>query len=345
MKIIVLAGGYSPEREVSLSSGALIANALIENGHEVLLADLYLGLTSNYENSYLTKDMDKRFHFEISNREPDLLTLKENTHHNNQYIGPYIIDACQNADLTFLALHGGIGENGQLQALLDIYGIPYTGSSYEGCLLSMNKDISKKLMLTAGVKTANWQTYDLNSLALQNDLDIAYPCVFKPLSCGSSIGVTILENIHDLQDAIDAAKIYESDVLIEEKIIGREFSVGILGKKELPPIEIIPHNGFYDYANKYQAGSTMEICPANITKTLERKLISTAKKVHNILKLGFYSRIDFIVDKNETLWCLEANSLPGMTPTSLIPQEAKAAGIEYNELCEMIVQESIKSKP
>jgi D-ala D-ala ligase N-terminal domain protein len=342
MKIIVLAGGYSPEREVSLSSGSLIANALIENGHKVLLADLYLGLSSNYENSYLTKNMDKRFHFEVSNKEPDLLTLKEKTPHTNKYIGPYIIEACQNADLTFLALHGGIGENGQLQALLDIYGITYTGSSYEGCLLSMNKDISKKLMLTAGVKTADWKTYNLNSLELHNELNITYPSVLKPLNCGSSIGVTILENIHDLQDAINAAKAYESDVLIEKKIIGREFSVGILGEKELPPIEIIPRNGFYDYTNKYQTGGTTEICPANITKELERKLIDTAKIVHQILKLGFYSRIDFIVDENETLWCLEANSLPGMTPTSLIPQEAKAAGIEYNELCEMIVQETIK---
>ncbi len=342
MKIIVLAGGYSPERDVSLSSGSLIANALIENGHEVLLADLYLGLDENYEKHYLTKDMEERYHYEIPDREPDLAALKEKAAQKEVYIGPRIIEACQNADLAFLALHGGIGENGQLQAVFDVYGIRYTGSSYEGCLLSMNKDVSKKLMAAAGVKTAEWKTYHLGSDELKNGLDIDCPCVLKPLSCGSSVGVTILDNIRDLQKAIESARIYESDILVERKITGREFSVGILGDMVLPPIEIIPQKGFYDYANKYQSGGAIEICPADISKELENRLAENARKVHEVLNLGYYSRIDFIVDGNNVPWCLEANSLPGMTPNSLIPQEAEKVGIDYNNICEMIAQAGIQ---
>lgn len=342
MKIVVLAGGYSPERDVSLCSGALIANALIENGHRVLLADLYLGLKDQYEDMYLSKEMEERYHFDIPEVEPDLLKLKEQSKNKDALIGPKIIEACQNADLTFLALHGGIGENGELQATLDTFGIRYTGSSYEGCLLAMNKDISKKLMVTANVKTAEWNTYSLDCNDIHQFDDVKYPCVMKPLSCGSSVGVTILNDQKDLEKAIASAKVYESNVLIEQKIVGREFSVGVLNGEALPAIEIVPKQGFYDYKNKYQSGCTNELCPAPISKELEQKLGEHALRVHKALQLGFYSRVDFIVDGDENLWCLEANTLPGMTPNSLLPQEAKVVGIEYNELCEMIVKAGVK---
>ena len=343
MKIVVLAGGLSPERDVSLCSGSLIANALIENGHEVLLADLYLGFpNASYEASYLTKDSSERYHYEIPEVEPDLQKLKATSGNKNALIGPHVIEACQNADLAFLALHGHIGENGMLQAVLDTFGIRYTGTGYEGCLLGMNKDISKKLMLAAGINTAPWKTYSLNDLAPDDLDDIAYPCVVKPLSCGSSIGVSILDNKEQLSQALDFAKTYESDILIEEKISGREFSVGILDGAALPSIEIIPKQGFYDYKNKYQADCTTEVCPAEIPESLEMKLRTAALKVHKALHLGYYSRVDFIVDSNEGLWCLEANTLPGMTPNSLIPQEARANGIAYNDLCEMIAQAALR---
>ena len=343
MKIVVLAGGLSPERDVSLSSGSLIANALIENGHEVLLADLYLGFpNANYEASYLTKDSTERYHYEIPEVEPNLQQLKASSGNGNALIGPHVIEACQNADLAFLALHGDIGENGMLQAVLDTFGIRYTGTGYEGCLLGMNKDISKRLIVAAGIHTAPWKTYSLNGSTLEDFADVTYPCVVKPLSCGSSIGVSILENPAQLSDAMDFAKTYESDILIEKKITGREFSVGILNGSALPSIEIIPKQGFYDYKNKYQADCTTEVCPAKIPESLEMKLRAAALEVHKVLHLGYYSRVDFIVDANEELWCLEANTLPGMTPNSLIPQEARAAGIAYNDLCEMIVQAAVR---
>lgn len=340
MRIIVLAGGLSPERDVSLSSGSLIANALIENGHDVMLLDLFLG-NDNKEilPVYRNKNSKYRFNYIVPEHEPDLTAIKSSVISNNDFIGNGVIDLCKDADVVFLGLHGSIGENGQLQAVFDMYGINYTGTKYIGSLLAMDKDISKKLMRENGILTADWQYIKLNE---HNDfINIKYPCVVKPCSCGSSIGVTIVENKNQLNCAIDYAKKYEEYVIIEDKIEGREFSVGILNGKTLPVIEIKPLRGFYDYKNKYQKGLTEEICPADISDEMSQILQNNALAVHNTLRLGFYSRIDFILDDNHNAYCLEANTLPGMTPTSLFPQEALAAGISYRELCNIIVNGNI----
>lgn len=336
MKIIVLSGGLSPERDVSLSSGALIANALIENGHDVMLLDLFLGNENKeIEPIYRNKNSKYRFNYVVPEQEPDLLSIKACVDSDNDFIGNGIIDLCKKADIVFMGLHGSVGENGQLQAVFDLYGIKYTGTGYIGSLLAMDKDISKRLMRENNILTADWKYIKLNE---DNDLsDIKFPCVVKPCSCGSSVGVTIVENTNQLNSAIDYAKKYEDFVVIEDKIVGREFSVGILDGKTLPVIEIKPLNGFYDYKNKYQKGFTEEICPADISKEIEQLLQCNALKVHNTLRLGFYSRIDFIVDDRNNAFCLEANTLPGMTPTSLLPQEALAASISYNQLCNKIV--------
>jgi D-alanine-D-alanine ligase len=233
-------------------------------------------------------------------------------------------------------LHGSVGENGQLQALLDMYGISYTGSSYVGSLLAMDKDLSKILMRAEGIQTPNWEVKDITSKDFDAD-SIALPCVIKPCSCGSSVGVSIVYNKQELQTALEYARLYESRVLLEQLVPGREFSIGILKGEALPPIEIIPNAGFYDYANKYQKGRTTEICPAQLDEGICLAMQIEAKKVHKALHLGFYSRIDFILDGNNEFFCLEANTLPGMTPTSLLPQEAAAAGITYNQLCEMLL--------
>ena len=336
MKIIVLSGGLSPERDVSLSSGALIANALIENGHDVMLLDLFLGNENKeIEPIYRNKNSKYRFNYVVPEQEPDLLSIKACVDSDNDFIGNGIIDLCKKADIVFMGLHGSVGENGQLQAVFDLYGIKYTGTGYIGSLLAMDKDISKRLMRENNILTADWKYIKLNE---DNDLsDIKFPCVVKPCSCGSSVGVTIVENTNQLNSAIDYAKKYEDFVVIEDKIVGREFSVGILDGKTLPVIEIKPLNGFYDYKNKYQKGFTEEICPADISKEIEQLLQCNALKVHNTLRLGFYSRIDFIVDDRNNAFCLEANTLPGMTPTSLLPQEALAASISYDQLCNKIV--------
>ncbi|MHB1483065.1 MAG: D-alanine--D-alanine ligase family protein [Saccharofermentanales bacterium] len=337
MRIVVLAGGLSPERDVSLSSGSLIANALIENGHDVLLVDLYIGIQSeNNELPFLNKNSSERYHFQIPASEPDLKKLKNESENGENLIGKNVLDICRSVDIVFIALHGSIGENGQLQAVFDAYGICYTGSGYIGSLLAMDKDISKKLMVINDIKTACWNLYNIQEADIFDFKNVLYPCVVKPCSCGSSVGISIVENQDELNQAISYAKIHENLILIEDKITGREFSVGILNDIALPVIEIIPKMGFYDYKNKYQSGMSDEVCPANINDNITRKIQSVALSVHKILRLGFYSRIDFILDDKNDIYCLEANTLPGMTPTSLLPQEAKAAGISYNELCERI---------
>lgn len=342
MKIIVLAGGLSPERDVSLSSGALIANALLENGHEVMLLDLYLG-TKNIEFSpeYRTGSAPKKFSYTVPAEEPNLAALQKQAGGQKALIGEGVLHLCTQADLVFLALHGATGENGQLQATFDVHGIQYTGTGYIDSLLAMDKDISKQLLRQNGILTPNWQRIRIETDAAAAGIlgtDEMLPCVVKPCSCGSSVGVTIAETAAQLIAALKHALQYEDTFLIEEKIEGREFSVGILAGEALPVIEIRPLSGFYDYKNKYQKGLAEEICPAEIPDEVRTLLQSSAKEVHRILQLGFYSRVDFIVDRENRAYCLEANTLPGMTPTSLLPQEALAAGISYHELCEQIAR-------
>lgn len=340
MKIVVLAGGLSPERDVSLSSGALISNALIENGHDVMLLDLYLGENNKeIEPIYRNKQSTYRFSYTVPEHEPDLDALKASIDNNNCLIGNGVIKLCKESDIVFLGLHGSVGENGQLQAVFDVNGIKYTGSGYIGSLLAMDKDLSKKLMKENNVLTPPWKFIHLNE---SDDLsEVSYPCVVKPCSCGSSVGVTIVETASQLNTALNSAKKYEEHIIIENKIEGREFSIGILDGEALPVIEIKPISGFYDYKNKYQKGFTQEICPAEISEETKKILQENAKIVHNTLRLGSYSRVDFILDSDHNAYCLEANTLPGMTPTSLLPQEALAAGISYNELCDKIINCSL----
>lgn len=344
MKIVVLAGGLSPERDVSLSSGSLIANALLEAGHEVILLDIYKKV--NMENKELSdfflSGTKEKYCYVVPESEPDLEAIKENSGNGSSLIGEHVLELCQEADMCFMALHGAMGENGQLQATFDVLGISYTGTGYIGSLLAMDKDLSKRLMLQEGVPTAEWMLAQVGEIHKDHILNtIGLPCVVKPCSNGSSIGVSLVRTETELEQAIIEAEKFEDKLLIERLVIGREFSVGILGGEALPPIEIIPKIGFYDYKNKYQPDLTEEICPAHLTKDEEVRIKALALTVHNLLRLGSYSRIDFIQGQEGEFYCLEANTLPGMTPTSLLPQEALAVGISYNDLCNRIVELSI----
>lgn len=319
MKIIVLAGGISPEREVSLSSAAQIAKALIASGNAVAILDLCEDVDLDhivFENDFQTIQ-----EYKISREVPISDTCRK-------AIGAHVIDACKLADLVYIALHGDVGENGKIQAVLEMNGVHFTGSSHDGCSIAMDKVVSKRMAESVGVKTPEW------SVNRRGNID--FPCVVKPSNGGSSIGVAMVNNDAELDNAIHNAKKYDNQVLIEKRIIGREFSVGILNDTALPVIEIMPKNGFYDYENKYQAGNTVEICPADISPALSEKMRETACLLHKTLKLKYYSRIDFLVDEREELYFLEANALPGMTPTSLLPQEALAVGIDYKTLCKKI---------
>ncbi len=350
MKIVVVSGGLSPERDVSLSSGSMIANALINAGHSVALIDIYFGIPGDVEITSLFTTVPS-YHYSIPEQAPDLEAVKASRLaasplSGNSLIGPRVLDVCRAADITYIALHGAMGENGQLQATLDTFGIRYTGSGYDGSLLAMNKDLSKQLLHYHGIHTADWRTYHTGEMSIENIITdaenaIGFPCVVKPCSCGSSIGVSIVENACALRKALLEAQTYENSFLIEKKIVGREFSIGVLGDQALPPIEIIPLQGFYDYKNKYQGGCTKEICPADITEEEDQLLRKTALEAHRVLRLRGYSRTDIILTADGLAYCLEVNTLPGMTPNSLLPQEAAAVGISYQQLCCTIAETAL----
>ena len=338
LKITVLAGGFSPERDVSFLSGSLIADSLCRSGHKVALLDVFSPYTGAKDESAFTTDGN--FMHTIPKTPPDLDALRASVP-GNALIGDGVIDICRISDVVFLALHGGMGEDGRIQAILSSMGIPHTGSDFSSCLCAMDKYLSKLLFRAHGVPTADFVLTKNGEMPRA----VSYPCVVKPCSCGSSVGVSIVNDEAELKNALDFAKRYETKILIEDMIFGREFSVGILNGKALPAIEIRPKDGFYDYERKYQSGLTDEICPAELSEADAKRLAETALKAHRALNLGSYSRIDFIrEEKTGRFMCLEANTLPGMTPMSLLPQEAAAAGISYDELCLTIAMSAISSK-
>ncbi|MBQ0009718.1 MAG: D-alanine--D-alanine ligase [Ruminococcus sp.] len=336
MKIVVLAGGYSHERDVSLASGCLIANALCRQGHRVALVDVYENLETEDLSSLFS---DKGgYSTSIPQTVPDLRALKAERHMGNKLIGDRVLHLCMEADLVFLALHGGMGEDGRIQSVLECYGIPFTGSSFGPCFCAMEKNVAKDVMRAAGIPVPGGFVY-----AGEPEEEIALPCVVKPASLGSSVGVSLVDTAEELHAALTKAVAYGVNVLIEEKIPGREFSCGVLDGTALPPIEIRPKEGFYDYERKYQSGLTEEICPAPLSDSQTARIRDLAERAHRALGLSVYSRLDFILDERTgDFVCLEANTLPGMTPTSLLPQEAAAVGISYDELVERIASLSLK---
>lgn len=347
MKIVVLAGGLSPERNVSLSSGVMVAQALRERGHRVALVDLFFGLegwTGTPEDRYdapLPEEWRK-----VDHRAPDLEEVRKarKTPGEGQF-GTGVLELCRGADAVFLALHGACGEDGRLQAALDLMEIPYTGSGHLASAIAMDKDLTKKLAADAGVVTPQWQAVryseeDIDSLTSRTPV----PCVVKPVDSGSSIGVSIAHDKRELRAALLEGLKFGGRTVLEQYIQGREVQVGVLEDQALPSIEIIPKQGFYDYENKYQPGAATEICPAPVTPEEEKALEAAALKVHRLVGLSVYSRSDFILAPDGTIWFLEINTLPGMTPTSLLPQEAAAVGIGYGELCERIITASLRAR-
>ena len=339
MKIVVLAGGLSTERDVSLVTGRCVYNALKECGHQVILLDVYLGYDGDVKTVF-EEDIDwAKAVAPISDKAPDIDQVKAlRKDGGREFFGPNVIKICQAADIVFMGLHGDVGENGKIQAAFDLMGIKYTGTDSLSSAFAMDKAVTKLLFRYYGVPTP--QSYLLRSV--DDDYKPEYPCVVKICNGGSSVGVYIANNETEYQSAIKDAFRYESKVLVEEYIKGREFTCCVIEGRALPIVEIEPKEGFYDYKNKYQAGSTIETCPANIDAALTKRIQTEAVRAYDALGIRTYARMDFLVNDRNEVFCLEANTLPGMTPTSLIPQEAKAEGISYNELCEMIIEISMK---
>ena len=340
MKIVVLGGGLSPERDVSLKSASLIANALLSKGHEVAMIDLYDGIENDRPaESFFRRGTVNPYSYEIPEKEPDLEEIIRQHGGRRQWVGPRVIELCQYADRVFLGLHGSHGENGQIQALLDAYNVIYTGCSYQGCAIAMDKDISKSLVAGAGIPTAKWITGSYDEMTPEKiKSEIGIPCVIKPIGCGSSCGVSIVKTEEEFAPALEWAASYKQKILVEQFLKGREVTISIVDNRVLPITEIIPHEGFYDYKNKYQDGLTTHICPARINEADYKMCQELSLRIFKLLRMDQYGRIDMIYDENaHEFWFIEANNLPGMTNTSLLPEAAKVEGVAYEDLCERIV--------
>lgn len=339
MNIAVLCGGLSQERDVSISSGKGIANALKSKGHNVALIDLYLGYTGEYETPEDVFDNSGEVEVgEISQNLPNLEQLKA-VRGDGSRIGGNVLEICRAADLVFMALHGEDGEDGKLQSTFDLFDIKYTGTGTLGSAMAMNKGVSKDLFRFYGIKTPSGCVLERGK-RMSDDME--FPVVVKPCSGGSSVGVSIVREESLFEEAVSEAFKYEDALIIEQYIEGREFSVGVIDGKALPIIEICPKSGFYDYKNKYQSGMADEYCPADLPEDMTEGMQTAAIKAVEALRIECYGRVDFMLDHNGEFYCLEANTLPGMTPLSLLPQEAAVMGMSYADLCEEIIELSME---
>lgn len=343
MDIVVLSGGLSTERDVSFVTGNMVSGALRRCGHRVILLDVFMGYSDKPEDLTGIFERSEEVSVKvagISSEAPDLEAVKKSRKDQSDcFFGPNVIELCRMADIVFMALHGENGENGKVQAAFDLFGIKYTGTDYLSSAIAMNKEMAKVLFRANNIPTPGG--ISMKRKERVNDFSatgLTLPCVVKPCCGGSSIGVSIIRSEDEYMAALDEAFRYEEEILIEDYIEGREFSVGVLEGKALPVIEIAPVEGFYDYKNKYKAGSAVETCPADLPKEISEKMQYYAEEVVKALGLCTYSRMDFLLNKNNEMFCLEANTLPGMTSTSLLPQEAQAVGISYEELCEKLIQ-------
>ena len=343
MKIVVLAGGTSTERSVSITSGTMVCKALREKNHQAVLVDIFCGIevNGNLEDAFAEEnyDVDKAAEYMHSFDEK----LDEMIASRRRFFGRNVLELCEAADVVFLALHGANGEDGKVQATFDLLGIPYTGTGYLSSALAMDKGMAKQLFIAGGIPTPRGISMKKeNRKDSAKELGLKLPCVVKPCCGGSSIGVTIVRTEDEFKSALDEAFKWEDNLIIEEYVEGREFSVGVIDYKALPIIEIAPIQGFYDYKNKYKAGSAVETCPAELPEEITEQMQHYAERVAEVLGLNTYSRSDFLLNKNNEIYCLEANTLPGMTPTSLLPQEAGVLGINFNQLCEKLIEISLK---
>ncbi|MGI6027798.1 MAG: D-alanine--D-alanine ligase [Candidatus Heteroscillospira sp.] len=339
MNIVVLCGGLSNERDVSISSGTGVVKALRARGHKAVLVDVFFGYTGSYSRPEEIFDLPQpELGAAVGESLPDLAAVRASRKQSDDsLVGENVVEICRAADITFLALHGEEGENGKLQAFFDIHGIRYTGCGYLGSAIAMNKGVTKSLLQTGGVSVPGGIRLKRGETPYGN---VGFPCVVKPCSGGSSVGTYIVSDSAEYEEHIEMAFAYEDELIVEQYIRGRELTVGVMDGEAMPVIEIIPKSGFYDYKNKYQAGFTEELCPAPLTAEETERVQREAEKVNRLLLIDAYCRVDFLMDGNGTIFCLEANTLPGMTPTSLIPQMAAAQGMDFGELCEKIIEVS-----
>ena len=319
MKIVVICGGFSPEREVSLASGSAIGRALVNLGHDVSLADPKLGKNQESYESDVYKTKPGRKPPDIT--EADYIKTNAMLH----------TSILKEAELAFIALHGTFGEDGMIQALLETAGLKYTGSGVLASALAMDKDRSKKMFQRAGITVLDW-TMVREGKVVHSEEDMDFPMVVKPNDQGSTVGFSIVKSYDELDAAAAKAAKHSSDVMVEKYINGRELTVAVIGNEAFPIIEIKPKNEIYDYESKYTPGMTKYVCPAELPEQLEVAIQLAAIKAFNALGCRDYARVDFLLGDKERYYCLEVNTLPGMTETSLVPKSAEALGMSFDVL-------------
>ena len=341
MKIVVLAGGTSTERDVSIVSGTGICNGLRAKGHRAILVDVFCGAeTVDWADPFPREYDVEAASAYIKSFNPHIEQLKKM---RKDFFGPNVLELCKKADFVFLGLHGANGEDGRIQAAFDLMGIKYTGTGYLSSAMAMDKGVTKWMFQMKGVPVPGGVTMKRHTRKEDlAELGLAFPVVVKTCCGGSSIGVYIVKDQEEYMKALDAAFVYEEEVVVEEFIQGTEYTVAVVDGKAYPVVQIVPCQGFYDYENKYKPGAVKETCPAPISSELTRRLQDYAVQGYRALGLESYARLDFIVTDDEKIYCLEANTLPGMTPTSLIPQEAAVLGMDYPTLCEELIRVSEK---
>jgi D-alanine-D-alanine ligase len=332
MKIAVLFGGLSEERDVSVASAAQIVPALRGLGHEVCSVDTATGrLTLAQERLLLARGIAPA---------PPTNEAIATVRTGAVQLSAAALDI-RAVDVVFVALHGGAGEDGRLQAMLDLAGMSYTGSNHVASAVAMDKDLSKGLFRSVGIATPDWRMAPVAPAQVGQAL--GWPVVVKPNQQGSTVGLEIVREAAALEAAIARAQAFDAEVLVEKFIAGREFTVGILDGVALPVGEIHVTGDVFDYRAKYQEGAVREVFPAEIADAEASAMQALALRAHQVLKLGAYSRVDFRRDREGVPWCLEVNALPGLTATSLLPKAAKAAGIEFADLLERICAGAVRS--
>jgi len=326
--VALLVGGTSPEREVSKSSGKSILKALRDLGYKVKVADPAYGSKQPQDEE---KFFGKDDYTEILNR---------------NYIELVYSSFFDDVDVAFLALHGKWGEDGTIQSILELKGIKYTGSKILPSALAMDKEATKVMLLHYRVPTPKWivaQEDEINfdEIKIRIINEVGYPCVVKPNDQGSTVGLTICKDETAIEEAVNKALKFAWKVLIEEYIPGREFTIAIIDQIALEVLEIKPKSGFYDYENKYTHGKTDYFVPADIPKELSDSMRKSALTAFNSIGCESYGRVDFRLTDDNKYYCLEINTLPGMTSTSLVPKMAKAAGMTFEDLIDKIVKNSL----
>ncbi|HTO72575.1 MAG TPA: D-alanine--D-alanine ligase [Gemmatimonadales bacterium] len=328
MKVTVLTGGCSSERDVALASAVQVVAALRSHGHRVSVVDTVRGLVPEREEPAL---LSRRV-----GAAPSSTTDLAEQERRFLLTELYRLPAVSQAEVLFLALHGGRGEDGTIQALLDVVGVPYTGSGPLGSALAMDKDVSKELFRAAGVPVAEWLMAPPAVTGAEAGRKLGWPLVVKPSKQGSTVGLSVVKRESDFPAALELAQRYDDEIMIEAFIPGRELTVGVLEGVALPVGEIIPQHEIFDYECKYTPGMSQEIFPADLPEPVAQDCRRLGLLAHQALKLGGYSRVDFRLTPEGRSVCLEVNTLPGLTATSLLPQAARAAGIEFAELCDRI---------